>query len=289
MLDVPTSKTKSDDRRRRAAPVSPAIGKANAGGGTGSVNHCEMRAPILTILHQRRSNPGHIGQWLRRRGHALDIRRPALGDKLPQSLQDYAGVVIFGGPMSANDPDSFLNDERGLIELSLRESVPCLGVCLGAQLMAQVLGVEVRSDPECFAEIGYYRVEPTAAGQQLCVNWPEKFYQWHRDGFDLPHGATLLARADGRFPCQAFGYGKSAVGIQFHPEITLAMMNRWTILAAHRLSLPGAQPREAHFASHYIYQPQVARWRDCFLEAWVKAKQIAIAQKIDTEVLHQSC
>src|SRR2546430_6178798 len=61
--------------------------------------------PVLIILHQETSTPGRVGNALRALGHKLDIRRPRFGDPLPQTLDGHAGAVIFGGPMSANDPD----------------------------------------------------------------------------------------------------------------------------------------------------------------------------------------
>ena len=281
MLDAPIDKVKTKTDRAdfaNGAEATPCTARGTANGQSqkfGSLANSQRneKRPILVILHQAGSNPGHIGQWLRASNYPLDIRRPALGDTLPQTLQQHSGSVIFGGPMSAYDNDPFLADERQLIELALREASPCLGVCLGAQLMAQVLGVEVRRDPLKRAEIGYYRVTPTKAGAEFCDLWPARFYQWHRDGFDLPHGATLLATADGPFPNQAFSYNNTAIGIQFHPEITLAMLNKWTIVAAHRLTLPGAKQRAQHLAGHFQYLPQVARWRACFLEKWISTAQ----------------
>src|SRR5436190_23839087 len=67
--------------------------------------------PVLIILHQETSTPGRIGNALRALGHRLDIRRPRFGDALPQTLDAHAGAVIFGGPMSANDPDEYIRRE----------------------------------------------------------------------------------------------------------------------------------------------------------------------------------
>jgi len=67
--------------------------------------------PILIVLHQEHSTPGRVGLRLIERGHRLDIRRPRFGDPLPGSLIDYAGAVIFGGPMSANDGDDYIRSE----------------------------------------------------------------------------------------------------------------------------------------------------------------------------------
>ena len=70
------------------------------------------KAPVLIVLHQEHSTPGRVGRLLAERGHRLDIRRPRYGDPLPPSLSDHAGAAIFGGPMSANDPDDFIRQAR---------------------------------------------------------------------------------------------------------------------------------------------------------------------------------
>ena len=96
--------------------------------------------PVLIILHQETSTPGRVGNALRALGHRLDIRRPRFGDPLPETLDRHAGAVIFGGPMSANDPDDYVRREIDWIEVALREQRPFMGICLGAQMLAD-LGV----------------------------------------------------------------------------------------------------------------------------------------------------
>jgi GMP synthase (glutamine-hydrolysing) len=226
---------------------------------------------VLVVLHQEQSSPGAIGQWLAANGHSLDIPRPRFGCSLPHTLRGHAGAVIFGGPMSANDRDDFIRQEIGLIDTALKEEAPFLGVCLGAQMLARHLGARVDFHPEGEAEIGYWPVTPTAAGQHLCT-WPSHFYQWHREGFDLPKGATLLATGGNGFPNQAFAYARAAVGVQFHSEITLAMIARWTTHAGHRLVLKGAQRREDHICGHLAHSAAVRRWLDAFLGRWVEGQ-----------------
>src|SRR6476619_8655352 len=80
--------------------------------------------PVLIVLHQETSTPGRVGNALRTLGHPLDIRRPRFGDPLPETLDDHAGAVIFGGPMSANDPDDFSRREIDWIAVPLREQRP---------------------------------------------------------------------------------------------------------------------------------------------------------------------
>src|SRR6185312_11027023 len=77
------------------------------------------RLPILVVLHQETSTPGRVGNALRALGHSLDIRRPRFGDPLPRTLDGHAGAVVFGGPMSANDPDDYIRNEIGWIGVPL--------------------------------------------------------------------------------------------------------------------------------------------------------------------------
>lgn len=226
-----------------------------------------MTAEILAILHQENSTPGRVGTLLERRGYRIDARRPRFGDPLPSRLDDHAGVVVFGGPMSANDCDGYLSRETDWLAVPLREKKPFLGICLGAQMLARHLGacVEARSDGR--VEIGYYPLRPTPAGRGL-MEWPRKAYQWHREGFALPLGSTLLAEGD-CFPNQAFRYGPAAYGIQFHPEVTLAMLHRWTVRGAPRMTQPGAQNRRQHFDGHALYDAPLRAWLENFLDLWL--------------------
>jgi GMP synthase (glutamine-hydrolysing) len=197
--------------------------------------------PVLIVLHQETSTPGRIGHYLQARGIAMDIRRPRLGDPLPETLAMHAGAVICGGPMSANDPDDFIRAEIEWIKVPLREAKPFLGICLGAQMLARQLGATVAFHPEGMAEVGYYPIRVTPAARGVLETWPSVVYQWHREGFDLPAGADMLAEGD-LFKVQAFRYGPAAYGIQFHAEVTHAMMCRWTTRGHARLALPGAKP-----------------------------------------------
>ncbi len=222
---------------------------------------------VLIVLHQETSTPGRVGQALVARGFLLDIRRPRFGDPLPCTMAEHAGAVIFGGPMSANDPEAFMSRETDWLDVPLREEKPFLGICLGAQMLMRHLGATVYTHPEGEAEIGYYPVFPTEAGKAM-MNWPSRFYQWHREGFELSSGATLLARGD-IFENQAVRVGPAAYGIQFHPELTLAMMHRWTVRGAERMKIRGAQQRRDHFAGRALYDPAVKRWLADFLDLWI--------------------
>src|SRR4030095_1969319 len=196
-----------------------------------------MTEQVLIVLHQEQSTPGRVGYALRDRRYALDIRRPRFGDPLPKTMAEHAGAVIFGGPQSANDPDDFIKSEIDFIGVPIKANKAYLGICLGEPMLAKQLGERVAPHPEGKAEVGYYPIKPTAAGRAIC-NWPTYMYQWHREGFDLPRGVELLAEGD-IFPIQAFRAG-SGFAIQFHAEVTHAMMCRWTTRGHARMELPGA-------------------------------------------------
>jgi GMP synthase (glutamine-hydrolysing) len=223
--------------------------------------------PVLVVLHQENSTPGRVGNALRALGYGLDIRRPRFGEAVPVTLDDHAGAVIFGGPMSANDPDEYLRREIDWIEIALREERPFLGICLGAQLLARQLGARVAPHPNGLSQIGYYPVRPTAAGRKLCPEWPSHVYHWHREGFDLPDGAELIAEGDD-FPVQAFRSGH-AFGVQFHPDVTYAMMHSWTTHGHDRLGGPGARPRHHHFADRAVHDLAERAWLKHFLQNWL--------------------
>ena len=202
----------------------------------------------------------------------------ASGMRCPDTMAEHAGAVIFGGPMSANDEDDFIKREIDWIEVPLKEERPYLGLCLGAQMMARLLGARVYAHPDGRAEIGYFPLLPTpdgvAVAERLGTAWPSHVYHWHREGFECPAGATTLATGD-HFPTQAILVGPKAFGLQFHPEVTHAMMCRWTVRAAHRLELPGAQDRSRQIEGRFMYDPHVASWLDSFLDHWLGEKKVA--------------
>jgi GMP synthase (glutamine-hydrolysing) len=248
---------------------------ADGPGGMSSVR----KRPVLLVLHQEHSTPGRVGTRLRVLGHPLDIRRPRFGDPLPKSLENHAGAVIFGGPMSVNDSDDFVKDEIGWIATPLAEGVPFLGLCLGAQMLAKHLGAGVGPHADNHVEVGWYGLRPTEAGRKL-IDWPDTVHHFHREGFDLPAGATLLAEGmvASNFPNQAFSYGPAAFAVQFHIELTTAMVGRWTRRSAERGPQPGRQPTPMHLEGRALHDWKTVRFLDRFLGIWLASDQRALAE-----------
>ena len=227
-----------------------------------------MSLPVLIVLHQEHSTPGRVGLALRNLGHALDIRRPRFDEPLPETLEHHAGAVVFGGPQSANDKDDFIRREIEWLAVPLKEKKPYIGICLGAQMLAKHLGARVYKHPDGHAEVGYYPIRPTAEGRAVCKDWPDHVYQWHREGFDLPNKAAMLAEGES-FPVQAFSYGGTAYALQFHVDVTHATMCRWTTRGHERMLMPNAKPRDSHFEGRLMHDAACNAWLSDFIDHWL--------------------
>ena len=114
---------------------------------------------ILTIMHQEGSTPGRVGMMLEDMGYHMVACRPPLGEALPDTLEEYAGAIVFGGPMSSNDKDEYIKREIDWMSVPLKENKPFFGICLGAQMLSKHLGGEVAPRKDSYAEIGYYPIK----------------------------------------------------------------------------------------------------------------------------------
>jgi GMP synthase (glutamine-hydrolysing) len=184
-----------------------------------------MRA--LSIVHQRDAGPGVFADALRSHGVQHDVWAPPEMDR-PPDLHDYDAVLVFGGAMHADHEQHhlWLVQEKALLRDLIERGVPLLGVCLGAQLVAEAAGGRARraSSPE----IGWHDVETAPEGAQDPVLGPlaPRFtaFQWHSYEFTLPPGATPLASSP--VCLQAFRID-NAMGIQFHAEVTREDAEAW--------------------------------------------------------------
>ncbi len=163
----------------------------------------------------------NIEEWAAKANHTVKSTRLYANESLPP-VDSFDMLVVLGGPMGANDDTRYrwMRGEKLLIELAIEQGKKVLGVCLGAQLIASVLGAKVYANP--VKEIGWFPVElnpPNVRHHPLNV-LPQRttVFHWHGDTFDLPKGATHLARSRA---CenQAFSVGKNVIGLQFHLEM----------------------------------------------------------------------
>jgi GMP synthase (glutamine-hydrolysing) len=150
-------------------------------------------------------------------------------DLEPRSLTDYQGLVVMGGPMNVDQIQEypFLKLDYSYIEKALILGLPMLGFCLGAQLLAKVLGAKVYKNPQ--PELGWYDLEMIAgADQGIFKGFPDhcKVFQWHGDTFELPQGAQLLA-STANCKNQAFSWEENVYSLQFHLEVTATMIDEW--------------------------------------------------------------
>ncbi len=181
-----------------------------------------MRAHWLQ--HVAYEGLGHLEGWLDRSGAEVTCTRLFAGELLPDP-DDIDLLVILGGPMSVNDDATlpWLVTEKAFIARVIDRGVGVFGICLGAQLIATVLGAAVGPNPE--REVGWWPVEAVPVPQQPSglpvFPFPPRLtcLHWHGETFQLPSGAVRLARSEA---CgnQALQVGRRVIGLQFHPEAT---------------------------------------------------------------------
>jgi GMP synthase-like glutamine amidotransferase len=173
---------------------------------------------IHSLEHQPGEGPAKIADWAAARGHTLN-RTALYADEAPPALGAFDLLVIMGGGMNIyqHRDHPWLVTEKEFLRQAIAARKPVLGICLGAQLLADVLGGKVYQNPE--KEIGWFPVTfRDRAG--LFAKFPESMnvMHWHGDTFDLPPGARLVAESAG-CPHQAFVWGDRVVGLQFHLEM----------------------------------------------------------------------
>jgi len=183
----------------------------------------------LHLLEHELDEPTHtnIIIWAEEKGYEITRTYVCNMEELP-SIHDLDWLVVMGGAPHAweEEKNPWLPSERRFISEALESGKIILGLCLGAQVLADVLGGQVFPTEQ--EEIGWHPVSltPEGKGSFLFKNVPKTFvtYHWHSDQFSLPPGCTNLAVSDPT-PTQAFiSEGRPAVGLQFHPEFTKEMV-----------------------------------------------------------------
>ena len=177
---------------------------------------------IHYLQHVPFENLGSMGAWAHRHGHQVRATHLYRGEQAP-AVENFDWLIVMGGPMGVHDEAEYpwLADEKRVIEQAIAAGKRVLGVCLGAQLVACVLGACVYRNAE--KEIGWFPIQLTgqAAKSALFSDLPktQDVFHWHGDTFDLPVGAIHVARSEA---CenQAFVLDERVIGLQFHLETT---------------------------------------------------------------------
>jgi GMP synthase-like glutamine amidotransferase len=184
---------------------------------------------IHWLQHAEHEDLGCIAPWLARRGDAVTMSRLWAGDALPATAA-FDALIVMGGPMNIYEHAAhpWLVPEKALIRAAIDAGLPVLGVCLGSQLIADVLGGPVTRN--AYSEVGWFDVTLNRAGRAhpLFADWPDRFaaFHWHGDTFAIPPGAQHLMHSEA---CanQGFVWGERVVGLQFHLEVTAADARVW--------------------------------------------------------------
>jgi GMP synthase-like glutamine amidotransferase len=201
---------------------------------------------IRVFQHVPFEDIGSMDPWARGRGHRVERTRFHAGDA-PPPADAYDWLIVMGGPMGARDEDRlpWMAGEKRAIEAALSAGKAVLGICLGAQLIADVLGAEVRRNRH--PEIGWFPVtlSPDALRGPLADAFPPSFtaFHWHGDTFAIPAGAVPLG-SSAACDNQGFLIGDRVLALQFHPEVTSAGMEDLLRACGHELR-PGPFVQDA--------------------------------------------
>lgn len=192
---------------------------------------------IQIFQHVPFEGPATIEPYFISMGHRVRVTK-LFAENSAEVLADTDALIIMGGPMGTSDEESFpwLVDEKRAILKAIELDMPILGICLGAQLLAEALGAKVSSMG--YREIGWFPVEANKEflSHSLGKVFPERFspLHWHGDTFDIPNSAIALG-ASSACENQGFVYGSKQIGLQFHLEFDQSSVKRLARNAAAEL------------------------------------------------------
>jgi GMP synthase (glutamine-hydrolysing) len=227
-----------------------------------------MPRTAVALRHVAFEDLGLFEPILAAAGWSVSYRDAPLDDLSDPALQQADLLAVLGGPIGIYETDvyPFLKGELGAIEKRLAAGKPTLGICLGAQAMAEVLGGRVYFGGT--KEIGFGPITLTPEGEAsvLAALKDGVVLHWHGDTFDLPQGATRLASNE-NYPNQAFSFGANALALQFHLEADPMKLERWLVghaveLAKAGIDIPALRKAAAVHAPVYAAQAVAvfSRW-----------------------------
>ena len=213
---------------------------------------------ILVLEHNGVGRIGTTGKLLTEIDLEYQVRTFKEDSYLPPDVNSLTGLIVLGGGASVNDDScSFLKKETSFVEKVLSKNVPTFGICLGAQLVAKIMGAKVEKHPEGYSEIGYFEINGTDNHHNL---FSEKgvFYQWHSEGFAIPDGAKLVAEGE-FFKNQAY-VAENLICVQFHPEIESDILFAWMRDYEDCLDVKGAQNAKIQLDLDKKHNQSNRRW-----------------------------
>jgi GMP synthase (glutamine-hydrolysing) len=230
-------------------------------------------ARVLVLQHVAAEPLGVLDPMLRGAGHRIRYVNFARHPDAEPKLDRYQALIVLGGPMQVGDGTPHLAVECRLLEEALKREIPTLGICLGGQLLAHVLGARV--GPCEPPEIGWYELHAAAGARADAVmhplDGPRPVFQWHHWDFDCPAGAVDLAHAPDS-GCQAFRAGDNAWAFQFHLELDERLIRRWLTLDFYRDDLAASglkrTPEDIRAATRE-HLPETLRLADRIFGNWL--------------------
>jgi len=178
---------------------------------------------IHTLQHVAFEGLGSIEGWAKTREASISYSRMFAGDALP-ALTEFDWLVVMGGPMNIYEEEAYpwLHREKAFIREAIEAGKIVLGVCLGAQLIADALGAAVSRNPQ--REIGWFPLTTVHPAMTGIIPEMTQVMHWHGDTFALPSGAERLAQSAACLN-QGFIYRERVIGLQFHLETTLESLS----------------------------------------------------------------
>jgi GMP synthase (glutamine-hydrolysing) len=225
---------------------------------------------LLCIHHEPSSDGGTLLAPARAGGWAIEHWRPHGGEPRP-SLEGVDAVVAYGGTMNPDEDQrlAWLADVRAALAEAVERDAAVLGICLGAQLLSQVLGANAPRLER--PELGWLQVEVTPAGAEDVLLGPLapscEVFQWHDYGCELPAGALPLARSESA-PQQAYRFGDAVWAVQFHIEVDADSVAHWTGVVPELVRARGAEPADL-VARARAYEPEYVAIARAFMSRFL--------------------